>query len=122
MDVLSRRLDPSEAKKRVREKLEWVLRHSAPRRVYLFGSAYRGSMTEASDIDLVLVFDSREEAEAARRVLAQFRHESPTLHDLIFESVDDFERKSARQGSICHEASHFGVSIVSEGILNLEDV
>ena len=63
-------LPTAEAASIVERKLSWVLAACKPQEVWLFGSAATGGMTEASDIDLALLFNHDTEIREAQSKLA----------------------------------------------------
>lgn len=50
------RLSAEETERIIADKLRLILEASSPSAIILFGSAARGEMTEASDLDLALVY------------------------------------------------------------------
>jgi predicted nucleotidyltransferase len=77
----------------IKEKLAWVLSACAPREVWLFGSLARGEMTEASDVDIALVFDDPENLRACRDALHATPRTPDWPVDLAFFLYDDlYER------------------------------
>ena len=92
------RVSSREASALVRGKLSWILEACTPREVWLFGSAARAELTEASDIDLALVFDT--EAEISRARDALYRRERSDLwpHDLVFFLKTDLEQRASIGG------------------------
>ena len=74
---LPRVLPAAEAVAIVRTKLEWILDACAPVEVWLFGSAARDEMTEASDVDLALVFENEDAVSSARHALYSRRRLYP---------------------------------------------
>ena len=51
----------------VKSKLGWILDGCHPTRVFLFGSAARNELTDHSDIDFAVIFDSENDLRAARK-------------------------------------------------------
>lgn len=92
------RVDPADARALVDRKLSWILDGCAPGEVWLFGSAARGELTEASDIDIALVFDSESEIDEARRSL--YSRPRPDLwpQDLVFYQRDELYGRAATGG------------------------
>ena len=79
-------------------------------RVILFGSAARGTMTEASDLDIVLVFDLREQAIDALKRLYSARQRSHWPIDILSVDRAHFEKMS-RLGGILFVAADEGRTI-----------
>lgn len=87
-------LSPDDAHSVVSAKLEWVRSICLPREIWLFGSAADGTMTEASDVDIALVFDTRDALLSCRRRLLSSPRSDDWPVDLVFFLHDDFVRRS----------------------------
>ena len=61
-----------------------ILERSAPKAVVLFGSAINDSLTSASDIDLMVLFENDEEAEMARHQILSRGPLSAWPVDILF--------------------------------------
>lgn len=68
---------------------------AAPREIRLFGSAARGEMTESSDVDLALVFDTEEDLRRGRRAVHAAPRQDDWAVDLAFFVADDFTQRPA---------------------------
>ena len=62
--------------------------------IILFGSACAGTMTNASDLDVVLLFETESAAGYARRNIGTYRIKSIWPMDLLCVDRATFERKS----------------------------
>jgi predicted nucleotidyltransferase len=114
-NIFSRKLSEDEMANIVSAKVTWINKFSSPTEIYLFGSASTKTMTEASDIDLILVYQLDEDVEHARLSLVKNRPSDDWPHDLIFTTSENFRVKSLKMGSIYHEACAFGTKIYSKG-------
>jgi predicted nucleotidyltransferase len=92
----------------VQRKVDWILANSSPLYVYLFGSARSKTMTVASDVDLLLVFEDGLNLKDVSLSLSKNRPADDWPHDILFYSLSEFQQKKIRAGSICHEAETFG--------------
>ncbi len=94
-------LTSSETEKLILEKTQWILSLCEPQSLVLFGSAARGEMTEASDLDLALIFPNQIILETARKNL----YISPPTGqlwpmDLLFYTLEEFKQR-VNQGGVC---------------------
>jgi predicted nucleotidyltransferase len=92
----------------VQRKVNWILSNSSPLCIYLFGSAHTKTMTAASDVDLLLVFEDGLNLKDISLFLSKNRPVDDWPHDILFFSLSEFQKKKLRAGSICHEAETFG--------------
>ena len=85
-----------------------IVRLARPDRVILFGSAATGSMTDDSDLDLLViepqVSDSRQEGLRLRAALP----DTPLPIDLIVMSTERFEETKQVIGGIAYPAHKYG--------------
>jgi hypothetical protein len=91
-------LSPDEVEVIVQKKVRWILAACHPHEIWLFGSAAQGRMTEASDVDLALLFSDRSALLAGRRELYETKRPDEWPQDLVFFVADDFYRQSAVGG------------------------
>ena len=89
-----------EAASIVESKLKWILEGCSPTRVILFGSAARGELTDYSDVDFAVLFDSLPALIEGRKTLFS----RPRLDDwpqdiLCFEEADFLRR--VQTGGVC---------------------
>jgi predicted nucleotidyltransferase len=56
MKLLAKKLLQNQIDAIVQKKMNWITSNSDPLKVILFGSASNGEMTEASDVDIILIF------------------------------------------------------------------
>lgn len=89
-------------------KLQWILQSTRPIKVILTGSAANYSMTECSDVDIVVIFNSREDIETTKMSLFQNRPRDDWPHDLLMYTSEEFEKSVAKNGGFCWLAAHEG--------------
>jgi len=90
---LPTRVSAEDAERIVERKLRWILFVCTPLEVWLFGSAATGEMTEASDIDLALLFGDEGEIRHAQTKLARTPRLDEWPQDLVwFRHADFYER------------------------------
>ena len=82
----------------VDRKLSWVLSACRPEEVWLFGSAATGGMTEASDIDLALLFKRGSEIREAQSKLAAIPRLDNWPQDIVWFRFEDFYKQAAIGG------------------------
>lgn len=95
-----KKVPDSEAAVLVESKLKWILEGCSPTRVILFGSASRGELTDYSDVDFAVLFDSLPALIEGRKSLFS----RPRLDDwpqdiLCFEESDYLRR--VETGGVC---------------------
>jgi predicted nucleotidyltransferase len=90
------------------EVVRRVLTVARPERIILFGSAATGQMTEASDLDLLVVepepADTRDRSVRIRRALGDVRYSV----DVIVMSSARFEETKNLIGGIAYPARKYG--------------
>lgn len=77
-----------------------ILSKISPERIYLFGSAAEGKMTDQSDFDFLLVFDSSQSLRKAQKTLLSFYPLSTIPVDLVWTTTEEFEKKK-EIGGVC---------------------
>lgn len=86
-----------------------------PTRVVLFGSRARGSASERSDVDLLVVMrdvvDKRKAAVAIRRLLADM----PVSKDIIVATPEEIARRGHVAGTVLHAALRDGAVLYERG-------
>ena len=87
-------LSKTDTRSIVERKLGWILSACDPREVWLFGSAARDSMTEASDVDLAVVFEDEHSLAASRRRLHAAPRTDEWPHDIVFFVAEDLYGRS----------------------------
>src|SRR5690606_30206068 len=93
--LVAKKLSSAEVEKLVRRLLDEILPLTGLEEARLFGSAARGEMTEASDLDIALTFDTPENATIASKSAHGERRESarwPT--DILCVDRATYEEKS----------------------------
>lgn len=92
--LVARKLSPSEIESLIHTLIEDVQSLAGLKRVIVFGSAARGTMCEASDLDVVLIFDSHKEAKAASKSVYLTRKHSQWPTDFICVDEHTYAAKS----------------------------
>ena len=86
-----------------------------PTRVVLFGSRARGSASERSDVDLLVVMrnvvDKRKAAVAIRRLVADL----PVSKDIIVATPEEIEHRGRVAGTVLHAALRDGAVLYERG-------
>lgn len=92
------RLSAEEAEEIIQGKLRWILEACDPSAVIVFGSAARGEMTEASDIDMVLVFPDEEAVKKARSAIYGRPPAEAWPADILLATEAGFKRRREAGG------------------------
>jgi predicted nucleotidyltransferase len=98
--VLAKPLAKTKVESLIEQELARIVDHVHPTIVYLFGSAVRNEMTDASDLDFLVIVSN----DAPLKELKKRYYESPGARtipvDAIFLTEKDFDIRS-RLGGIC---------------------
>lgn len=89
--------------------MRWITAYSNPLKVILFGSASNGEMTEASDVDIILIFPNNVDIKKVTFQLEKNRPKDDWPHDLIFQTEESFAQSISKGGGACWLASKEGV-------------
>lgn len=94
----------------MRSAAQFITANSTPLEIIFFGSIISEGFDEASDIDLLLIYKTLEEADQARRKLYGCMQPKNLEHNLEMICVDQetFSRKS-KVGGICFIALNEGI-------------
>lgn len=84
-------------------------------KLYIFGSAATGKMTDESDLDFLIVVPSSSDVTFARRQIGRVPRPKDISLDLVVVSLDDFERKS-EIGGVCMVAKYEGRNLLESDI------
>lgn len=99
---------PAAADRTLQIILDRIVARFHPRRVILFGSQARGTATERSDIDLLVVFDhvtdKRRKAVELRRAVGDL----PMAKDFVVTTPDEIARRGNMAGSVLRGALRDG--------------
>jgi predicted nucleotidyltransferase len=71
--LVARKLASEEVKELLQRSLEFLVPTEGLESILLFGSAARGEMTDASDLDFVCIFDTESNARKAPKAIATCR-------------------------------------------------
>jgi predicted nucleotidyltransferase len=99
--LIARPLSAADAQEVLQRAIHRAQQAGAPRRIYVFGSAARDELTDASDVDLAILYDDA----AALRQGRQAYHGQRDPHflwpvDVLFFTVPEFDRRAAI-GGVC---------------------
>lgn len=99
--LTAKKLDVLDVENLVQAKLKWILENAQPVSVWLIGSAARGEMTDASDLDFVLLFNdsSHKKALMSQLYRAPCPVEWPT--DLLAYTREEFALSVSKGGGVC---------------------
>ena len=93
--------------KDIREIVQQIVERFRPQKVILFGSYAQGKPTQDSDVDLLVVMETDEQAlHAAARISAAIDHPFPL--DVLVISPEEFEETKAVVGGLAYPAHHWG--------------
>jgi len=95
---LPTRLSAGDTAAIVARKLQWILAGCDPLEVWLFGSAATDEMTEASDVDLILLFHDAAAIRVAQRALARTPRPDDWPQDILWYRRSDFYQQSTLGG------------------------
>ena len=113
--LVAKKLTPGEQEQLISKKLAWILQACSPERIVLFGSAARGEMTTASDIDLALIFNTDIELKAARSNVYRSRPKDDWPHDILFYTADSLKLSAAQGGGAAYLIETEGKTLFQRG-------
>jgi predicted nucleotidyltransferase len=92
----------------IQKIVQQIVAYCQPQKVILFGSYAHGTPTENSDVDLLVVMETKEPPlHAAARIAAAIDH--PCALDILVRRPADLEASLARQGVFATEVLTTGV-------------
>ncbi len=91
-----------------------ILSVSKPLRIYIFGSYARGTTHQFSDLDLAIVFASKEETKKFKKIILNSKLFLDVSVDYLFYSIDDFNKK-AQTGGVSFIIKNEGKVIYDQG-------
>ncbi|MCX6131835.1 MAG: nucleotidyltransferase domain-containing protein [Proteobacteria bacterium] len=106
--LLAKALNRAEQDEIISSKLAWILSHSQPQVIILFGSAVAYRMTDASDVDLIVTFADKQQREQARQELFKSRPKDDWPHDLLLLTSEEFARSASTGGGAAYVAKTEG--------------
>ena len=107
--LTARKLNPEELQELISEVTRPLKQLRGLTKIILFGSTLRAGFSEASDLDFVLIFKSKEEAKGAQKEVYRV-HSGKWPCDFICVDNATYEERSDL-GGICHVAKHEGKTI-----------
>lgn len=100
--LVATKLAPGEQEHIISKKLAWILQACNLERIVLFGSAARGEMTTASDVDLALIFNTEAELKVARNNVYRARPKDDWPHDILFYTTESLKLSAAQGGGAAY--------------------
>jgi len=94
MRLRSRKYSAAEIEDLVSKGLATIRGHSDPIKIYLFGSALGENFDDFSDLDFLLVFQTKEQAVRSRQLLYRQSHAFSHPVDFICVDNETFEQKA----------------------------
>lgn len=86
-------LTSQEVQRIIETKISWIREVSDPLQIWVFGSAAREQMTDASDVDIALIFADEDELQKARKRIHPRPRPDAWPQDLAFFTLQDFESR-----------------------------
>ncbi len=107
--LLAKPLTRAEQEQLIQEKLAWILGACQPSKIILFGSAASLAMTDASDIDMVLIFPNDQDLSATKMAVFKARPKEDWPQDLLFYTQREFSDSVAKGGGAAFIAAEDGI-------------
>ena len=120
-NLAARRLTPNEITSLAQDKKDWILGVCPPIRIILSGSSAKMEMTEASDIDLIVVFKTLDDLNSAKRKLWSSRPSGDWPVDLVFHTTQSFQHSCDKGGGASWIACREGIVLFEEEALFEEE-
>jgi predicted nucleotidyltransferase len=98
MGILGNKLTAEEQAKLIERLYAQIISLVTPNQVILFGSASRGEMTDASDLDIVVIVQDISEVKSTQKSLNQLSRLLQWPVDCLVVDMETFNRKSAIGG------------------------
>ncbi len=106
MKLFAKKLTDHDVDEIIKSKLKWILEATKPDKIILFGSAACGEMTDASDIDLILIFPDHSDLKKIAEKLFISRPKTDLWpQDLLIETHQSYNIKVQKGGGACYIAS-----------------
>ena len=96
--LIPARLSLEDTESILADKLRWILEASSPMAVIVFGSAARGEMTEASDLDLALLYADDDSLRKGRASILGRKPPDGWPLDLLFSTRKGYLAKAEKGG------------------------
>ncbi len=96
--LLPARLSAEDTERILSDKLRWILEASSPMAVIVFGSAARGEMTEASDLDLAIIYPDEDSLRKGRASVLGRKPPDSWPVDLLFATRKGYFEKAEKGG------------------------
>ena len=106
--------DGTPDERKLREVVDAIVRAAYPERIILFGSAANGTMSEESDLDLLVIMETATPRRAAQKLMWATPPQSPPL-DILVARREDVERTRGDPLFVTHDACNHGRVLYDAG-------
>lgn len=113
--LTAKKLSAEQTEALVQSKLQWLLSLAQPLAIWLIGSAARGEMTDASDLDFVILFEN--ESIKKQSMTAIYKTPCPVEWptDLLPYTQEEFTQSAHSGGGVCWLALREGRLLYGKG-------
>lgn len=108
LKLMAKKIDSNSINELLDKKIRWLTTSSTPLRIILFGSAANGEMTEASDIDLIVIYANNTDLKDTQKNIAVTRPKDDWPHDLLLYTEETFNKSVQKGGGVCWLAEREG--------------
>ena len=98
--IISNRISADDAERLISRCRELILQRIQPEAIYLFGSAARGELTTASDLDVAIILPSQDAIRNARKKLCGVSAALDWSLDVLYYTPELLE-SGAEAGGVC---------------------
>jgi predicted nucleotidyltransferase len=99
MRLFAKKIDTETSSKLIADTTAFLRSLGPIQRIILFGSGARGQLTEASDLDFALIFESDQDKSAFKKIALTSRRPHDIPVDFLFYTQNEFDAKLARGGT-----------------------
>ena len=96
--IRPQKLTNSEIQILVENKMRWLLVHTQPLQMILFGSAARGELTDQSDLDFAFIFKSEAARDKGKQAIYRASREDFWPLDFLFYTLEEFNEAAVKGG------------------------
>jgi predicted nucleotidyltransferase len=108
MKLTAEKLSTEQTDELITNRVNWILRYTKPQKIVLFGSAANDAMSTASDLDLIVIFQSRLELKQDMATLYKNYLCDGWPTDLLSYTSEEFETQQQKGGGVCWLAAREG--------------
>lgn len=113
MKLAAKKMQLAVVQELINNKIDWITKASSPIRIVLFGSAANGEMTEASDLDLIVIYDNDSDLKEIQKGIFMNRPKDDWPQDIFFYTEETYRKSRQKGGGICWLAELEGKTIYS---------